>query len=406
MNYLIWNTNIVCKTPREEKVISKDRDALRQIKGPVQIALVRTIPKKFSTALTSPEELERLALRDLPPKSVACYEKIGEDTYQAFGAEESLVNEVKNLVGAERIDLLIPYAVTIRNLLEKENLLSKEYTIFLDDSKGNIFFAIFQGKKASLVRIFARETLLEEYRIGLQDFREHSGIPDVKFKIVTNSHTFKKQLIEQSLATFQDVSIIDISIPAVAGLQTGKREIEFILPEQVIRKQRIEEKKKRTKLLRVIGSIALAGLLIAAWNYTSYNRLQRHIKRLEKEKAAHIIQLEKDFKNHYPEIIQSRQNPYLTQNLDKFFTRLPVNYNILLVSLMKDKEGHLGICAYLIPQKHVVAPVEEIKKIYPTALVEQSSIRGAPAIRMIYGVNPSGEEVSGEIFRDWKFLEK
>ncbi len=406
MNYLVWDTQIICKTPKEEKVISKDRNALRQIKGPVQIALVRTIPRKFSTALISPAELERAALRDLPPKSIACYEKIGENLYQAFGAEESLVNEIRNLIGAEKIDLFVPYAIAIRNLLEKENLLSQEYTVFLDNSKGNIFFTIFQGKRTSIVRAFSRKTLFEEYKIGLQDFRERTGIPDVKFKVVTNSHAFKKQLIEQNLATFQDINVIDISIPAIAGMEIGRREIEFVLSEQVIRKQREKEKRQRVHLLRIIGSIAMAGFLMATWHYTSYRRAYWSIYQLEKKKAALITQIERGFQNYYPEIVQSRQNFYLTQTLDKFFTCIPVNYDILLISLMKDKEGTLGICTYLLPQKHAVAPVEELKSLYPTALVEQSSIRGAPAIRIIYGINPLGREVPGETFRNWKFLEK
>lgn len=405
MNYLIWDTKIICKTPEEEKVIPKDRASLDKIKGPFQIALVRTISKRFTTALASPEELEELALRDLSPESIVCYEKIKEDYYQSFGVEKSLIDEIKSIVSPGRIDLLTPYPIAIRNFLEKHHQISSKYTIFLDDSKGMIFFSIYWGKQVSQVRVIPQEAFISEYEASRQDFAQQIGKTEFEFQIVTNSQKLKEQLILEKNYLPKDITVIDVSLPALHGLELGKREIEFVLPEQIIHKRREEDKRKKLRLLKIGASFALLGILVSLLSYTSYFRLLHTVTRLEEKQYAQTTQIEQMLHENYSQIIKAKTNPYLASTLDKFFSYVNGNYRIHLISIIQGADDKLGICVYLIPQEHFSDPIKKLKQIYPTALIEQSSIQDALVIRIIYGIDPSGEEVPGEVFQDWKFID-
>ena len=58
------------------------------------------------------------------------------------------------------------------------------------------------------------------------------------------------------------------------------------------------------------------------------------------------------------------------------------------------------VCAYVQEKEDMPLSINKLKQVFPTALIENSSIKGVPSIRIIYAISKKGAEVSGSPFRD------
>jgi len=400
MNYLIWKNNILYTTPKGERIASIEDAHLEELKGLFQIAVVKTTPRVFESDSTDPEELERIALQSLPEDYRVCYEKIEKNLYQVFGIEEILLGRFREVVNPERIDSLIPYQAAIRDYLEKKNIPTEEYTIFLDNTKDAVLFSVFHLKRVSPVRSLSRETFAREFAAAQEDFISTEKLPSIKFKVITNSEELKDKLIKEGTAPEEAITSIKALYPAIEGLKIGKREIEFILPEQIIRKQKEVKRRQGLRFTAITGAVAIVSILFLSQGYYSYHKTKRAIARLEMEKITQENLLEKAFQGAYQEIVRQQQNRHSVPALEKFFKYVPIGFNIRKVNLIRDKGGTVIICAYVQTKKGLFFSTESLKEIFPTALIENSSIEGSPAIRIIYGIAKNGEEVSGSPFRD------
>ena len=398
MNYLIWKDNIPYGISEEGIVSLENR--LEILKGLFQIAVVKTTPRIFESDSTDPEELERIALQTLPENYTICYEKIDKTLYQVFGIENSLLEEIKKTIDPERINLLIPYQVVIRGYLKRINILTSEYTIFLDDIESSILFSVLHNKNVSPVRSLTRETFSREFTVGQQDFISTEKLPlSTKFKIITNSKELKDTLLQEKIADEEAILLVEDSCPAFGGLRVGRAEVEFVLPEQILRERKETKKKQSIRFAEITGGIALISVFLLLQGYCNYHRTKKVIEQLRIKKTMQISQLEKFNQATYQSIIKEQQQQHLVPTLKKFFRYIPILSNIQEANIRREGDN-IVVCAYVQEKEDMPLSINKLKQVFPTALIENSSIKGVPSIRIIYAISKKGAEVSGSPFRD------
>jgi len=398
MNYLIWKDNIPYSISGEKVVSLENR--LETLKGLFQIATIKNTPRIFESDSTDPEELERIALQTLPENYTICYEKIDKTLYQVFGIENSLLEEIKKTIDPERINLLIPYQVVIRGYLKRINILTSEYTIFLDDIESSILFSVLHNKNVSPVRSLTRETFSREFTVGQQDFISTEKLPlSTKFKIITNSKELKDTLLQEKIADEEAILLVEDSCPAFGGLRVGRAEVEFVLPEQILRERKETKKKQSIRFAEITGGIALISVFLLLQGYCNYHRTKKVIEQLRIKKTMQISQLEKFNQATYQSIIKEQQQQHLVPTLKKFFRYIPILSNIQEANIRREGDN-IVVCAYVQEKEDMPLSINKLKQVFPTALIENSSIKGVPSIRIIYAISKKGAEVSGSPFRD------
>ena len=399
MNYLIWKDNIPYSI--SEKGITTLENPLEALKGLFQIATIKTTPRIFESDSIDPEELERTALQTLPENYTICYEKIDKTSYQVFGIENSLLEGIKKIIDPERIDLLIPYQVVIRDYLERNNISLEEYTIFLDDIGDSILFSVLHNKNVSPVRSLTRETFSREFTAGQQDFISMERLPSsTKFKVITNSEEVRNNLLQEKIADEDTITLVEDSCPTFKGLKAGRRDVEFVLPEQILRKQKEAKKKQSIRFTGITGGIAIVSILLLLQGYYNYHRTKKTIAQLKITKATQSSQLEKFYQATYRGIIKKQQQEYLVPALEKFFRYIPILSDIESINIKREGDN-IMVCAYVQEKEDMPLSINKLKEVFPTALVENTSIKGVPAIQIIYAISKKGEEVfSGSPFRD------
>ena len=398
MNYLIWKDNIPYSISGEKVVSLENR--LETLKGLFQIATIKNTPRIFESDSTDPEELERIALQTLPENYTICYEKIDKTLYQVFGIENSLLEEIKKTIDPERINLLIPYQVVIRGYLKRINILTSEYTIFLDDIESSILFSVLHNKNVSPVRSLTRETFSREFTVGQQDFISTEKLPlSTKFKIITNSKELKDTLLQEKIADEEAILLVEDSCPAFGGLRVGRAEVAFVLPEQILRERKETKKKQSIRFAEITGGIALISVFLLLQGYCNYHRTKKVIEQLRIKKTMQISQLEKFNQATYQSIIKEQQQQHLVPTLKKFFRYIPILSNIQEANIRREGDN-IVVCAYVQEKEDMPLSINKLKQVFPTALIENSSIKGVPSIRIIYAISKKGAEVSGSPFRD------
>ena len=228
-------------------------------------------------------------------------EKIDNNIFQVIGIRSEIVKEVYSLIPNEKVMTFVPYAVAVRNFIYHQRISINKPIVFLDDLGNEKLITVFEGLKFSRTRtIFnnkADEVLSEVKRSAINFERKLADQKDKDsegYVIVTNNKDLgdKIQEIEKNLM----IESLDTLWPAFDGLKIGGFDLKYILPEEIIKRRRREELKKRTKSLSISGLILAFGVFSYFFNQINLDLAKKYLEEEQTRKS----QLETNLNNLDP----------------------------------------------------------------------------------------------------------
>ena len=258
-------------------------------------------------------------------------EKIDRNIFQVIGIKSEKVKEVYSLIFSEKIVSFVPYALAVRNFLSRQRISVNKYVVFLDDLGNEKLITVFEGFKFSRTRtIFSNtaEQILSEIKRSAINFEKK--LADQKDKnaegyiILTNNKTLGNEIreIEKDLI----IEYLDSICPAFEGLKIGGFDLKYILPEEIVKKRRGEELKKRTRCLSIAALILILGALFYFYNQISFALAKNSFKQEQIRK----FHLQEDLNKLDPVVYQYVLNQQKRINYSLVYqdisNSLPISY--------------------------------------------------------------------------------
>jgi hypothetical protein len=277
MNYLIFNSDIFLSDGENVRRITKgtNPDHIFDFVSPVRVAIL-DVDLLMASAIEFPiEKRDNICVRkhkDLYglEKYVIEVDKVENNLFQVMGIKEQKIREVYSLIPPQQVEICIPYGIALRNILVNRKVDLNKTVVFVDDWGDERLVTVFDGLKFSRTRVIVNngEDILPEIKRSQIDFfkknEEFLSKKGADFVIVVNSQSLAAELSKNNEKL--PVTYLNIKNPAIEGLKIADDQIKYVLPEEILKKRREVELKKKVSTMVISLCVVAIGLFYFLFN--------------------------------------------------------------------------------------------------------------------------------------------
>ena len=282
MNYLLFNNEILVSDGQDVRRIGKEVDC-KNILESIDSARICVVDVDviIAAAVEFPvEKKDTILVRKFKEfyqheEYIIQDERIDNNLFQVMGVKEQRVREVYSLLSPDKVELFIPYGIALRNTLINKNIDLNKTVVFVDDLGSERLLTVFDGLKFSRTRVIANngEDILPEIRRSQIDFfkktEEYLSKKSADFVIVANNEALATE-ISRNKEEIQ-VEYLNVAYPALEGLKETDTSVKYRLPEEILKKRRAIELKKRLTTAVFSLCVVAAGSFYALFNKVEWS---------------------------------------------------------------------------------------------------------------------------------------
>lgn len=298
MHYVLFNNEIMISDGENVRRIDKEAD-LNNSFGSIDVARVCVVDVDvlIAAAVEFPtDKKDAILVRKFKEfyqheEYIIQDERIDNNLFQVIGVKAQKVREVYSLISPDKVEVFIPYGMALRNTLINKNIDLNKTIVFVDDWASERLVTVFDGLKFSRTRVIANtgEEILPEIKRSQIDFlkktEEYLSKKSADFIIVVNSRSIAAE-ISKNKEEIQ-VEYLDVAYPALEGLKGIDTSIKYREPDEIFKKRREAELKKKLTTAVFSGCVVAAGLFYFLFNKVEWGGVNNQVE-LQKQTQARL----------------------------------------------------------------------------------------------------------------------
>jgi hypothetical protein len=265
--YLIASDRVLFVHEKEEGCVSwEDFASPDFIKEAPASVLLTEIEFKKNVPVVNGDAQKSTDPAGLFPANMTVQEELLKNgTRQCAGVRSGRLHEVLGVFPRGSVRVCVPYALSIRAFLIASGLFEeKAVRVVVEEAGERSFLTIFDGMEVVVARALSGLSLREVSEELSRSLKRSDVVTDEQTKFIVNNQEIGEMLVAEDVCTATQTIVTETTRMAFGALDRTTFKMNFLLPEEIARKQRKEWRRRSVVAYAGAGCVVVLAMLYAA----------------------------------------------------------------------------------------------------------------------------------------------